>query len=163
MLNIFLLIFADRRRSTKKHLEQPRTCCSKSGGAPQSKWCNAIVMHANAACGTSGSLDWGGRRSVSLQRPQFFFGNFRLCFAHHPSPHRSRHALPVHSRRNAAALASAGGGLALELGLPADCTLGKDCFLQQFPDMQKGQRSRRPLLRRGPPRHHDGVDLRSCR
>lgn len=49
---------------------------------------------------------------------------------------------------------------ALELRLPADCSLGKDCFLQQFPDMKKGKGAVDPFCGVATYENHDGVDLR---
>lgn len=49
---------------------------------------------------------------------------------------------------------------ALELRLPADCRLGKDCFLQQFPDMRKGLGAVDPFCGIATYEDHDGVDLR---
>jgi murein DD-endopeptidase MepM/ murein hydrolase activator NlpD len=70
----------------------------------------------------------------------------------------------MHFRSFLAALpllfASVSGGLALELRLPADCTLGKDCFLQQFPDMKKGDGAVDPYCGVATYEDHDGVDLR---
>ena len=57
-------------------------------------------------------------------------------------------------------LLSAGGAFALELRLPADCALGEDCFLQQFPDMKKGEGAVDPFCGIASYDHHDGVDLR---
>jgi len=56
--------------------------------------------------------------------------------------------------------ALAGTASALELQLPADCTLGKDCFLQQFPDMKKGEGALDPYCGIATYDDHDGVDLR---
>ena len=49
---------------------------------------------------------------------------------------------------------------AIELGLPAQCTLGKDCFVQQYPDMDAGAGVADPYC--GPATYdgHDGTDLR---
>lgn len=49
---------------------------------------------------------------------------------------------------------------ARELRLPADCALGTDCFLQQFPDMDAGPGAMDPWC--GPATYdgHDGIDLR---
>jgi hypothetical protein len=49
---------------------------------------------------------------------------------------------------------------ALELGLPAQCTIGKDCFVQQYPDMDAGPPVADPFC--GPATYdgHDGTDLR---
>lgn len=49
---------------------------------------------------------------------------------------------------------------ALELRLPAECTLGKDCFLQQFPDMKSGDGAVDPFCGVATYDGHDGVDLR---
>lgn len=57
-------------------------------------------------------------------------------------------------------LLSAHVGLALELRLPADCKLGEDCFLQQFPDMRKGDGAVDPYCGVATYEDHDGVDLR---
>ena len=54
----------------------------------------------------------------------------------------------------------AGAASALELRLPADCSLGKDCFLQQFPDMKKGEGAVDPYCGIATYDDHDGVDLR---
>lgn len=55
---------------------------------------------------------------------------------------------------------AAGSPLALELRLPADCKLGEDCFLQQFPDMKKGEGAVDPFCGVASYEDHDGVDLR---
>jgi murein DD-endopeptidase MepM/ murein hydrolase activator NlpD len=55
---------------------------------------------------------------------------------------------------------SAHVGRALELRLPADCKLGEDCFLQQFPDMKKGDGAVDPYCGVATYEGHDGVDLR---
>jgi hypothetical protein len=49
---------------------------------------------------------------------------------------------------------------ALELGLPAQCVIGKDCFVQQYPDMDAGPAVADPFC--GPATYdgHDGTDLR---
>lgn len=57
-------------------------------------------------------------------------------------------------------MSSAGGVLAVELRLPADCKLGEDCFLQQFPDMKKGEGAVDPFCGVATYEDHDGVDLR---
>lgn len=49
---------------------------------------------------------------------------------------------------------------ALELRLPAECTLGTDCFLQQSPDMQAGPGTSDPFCGIATYEGHDGVDLR---
>lgn len=49
---------------------------------------------------------------------------------------------------------------ALELRLPADCTLGKDCFFQQFADMKDGSGAVDPYCGVATYDGHDGVDLR---
>lgn len=49
---------------------------------------------------------------------------------------------------------------ALELRLPAECTLGTDCFVQQFPDMQAGDGATDPFCGVATYDGHDGVDLR---
>ena len=57
-------------------------------------------------------------------------------------------------------LISAATAAALELRLPAACSLGKDCFLQQFPDMKKGKGAVDPFCGVASYDDHDGVDLR---
>jgi hypothetical protein len=49
---------------------------------------------------------------------------------------------------------------ALELGLPAQCTLGVDCFVQQFPDMDPGPDAADPFCGSATYDGHDGLDLR---
>lgn len=49
---------------------------------------------------------------------------------------------------------------ALELGLPAQCTLGADCFVQQFPDMDPGPDAVDPFCGSATYEGHDGLDLR---
>ena len=49
---------------------------------------------------------------------------------------------------------------ALELGLPADCTLGEDCFVQQFPDMDPGPGATDPFCGTATYDRHSGTDLR---
>lgn len=49
---------------------------------------------------------------------------------------------------------------AIELRLPADCRLGEDCFLQQFPDMKTGAGAIDPFCGIATYDDHDGVDLR---
>ena len=49
---------------------------------------------------------------------------------------------------------------ALELRLPADCTLGEDCFIQQLPDMKAGDGAQDPYCGIATYEGHDGVDLR---
>lgn len=54
-----------------------------------------------------------------------------------------------------------GAAFALELGLPAQCTPGTDCFVQQYPDMDAAQGAASdPFC--GPAAYdgHDGTDLR---
>ena len=53
-----------------------------------------------------------------------------------------------------------GAASAIELGLPAACTLGKDCFLQQFPDMDPGKGAVDPFCGAATYDGHDGTDLR---
>ena len=52
------------------------------------------------------------------------------------------------------------GTFAAELGLPADCALGRDCFVQQFPDMDPGPDDVDPFCGRATYDGHDGTDLR---
>lgn len=54
----------------------------------------------------------------------------------------------------------AGSAAALELRLPAECTLGTDCFLQQSPDMKAGSGTTDPFCGIATYEGHDGVDLR---
>ena len=49
---------------------------------------------------------------------------------------------------------------ALELGLPAQCTLGKNCFVQQYPDMDAGAGVADPYCGSATYDGHDGIDLR---
>jgi hypothetical protein len=49
---------------------------------------------------------------------------------------------------------------AAELGLPADCALGRDCFVQQFPDMDPGPEAVDPFCGIATYDGHDGTDLR---
>ncbi|MBL8583639.1 MAG: M23 family metallopeptidase [Rhizobiaceae bacterium] len=49
---------------------------------------------------------------------------------------------------------------AVELGLPAQCTPGKDCFLQQFPDMDPGDGVSDPYCGTASYQGHKGTDLR---
>ncbi|WP_165816068.1 M23 family metallopeptidase [Kumtagia ephedrae] len=49
---------------------------------------------------------------------------------------------------------------AQELGLPADCTPGKDCFVQQFMDMQEGGGIADPFCGNAAYDGHEGTDLR---
>lgn len=50
--------------------------------------------------------------------------------------------------------------LAIELGLPAQCDLGKTCFLQQYPDMNAGSAAIDPLCGSRSYDGHKGTDLR---
>lgn len=50
--------------------------------------------------------------------------------------------------------------LALELGLPAQCELGKTCFMQQYPDMDAGKGAADPLCGSQTYDGHKGTDLR---
>lgn len=54
----------------------------------------------------------------------------------------------------------AGSAAAIELRLPAECTLGTDCFLQQSPDMKAGPGTTDPFCGIATYEGHDGVDLR---
>lgn len=47
-----------------------------------------------------------------------------------------------------------------ELGLPAECTIGKDCFVQQYADMDKGAGAVDPFCGISSYDGHDGTDLR---
>lgn len=49
---------------------------------------------------------------------------------------------------------------AIELGLPADCVLGKTCFMQQYPDMDAGSGVADPLCGSQSYDGHKGTDLR---
>ena len=49
---------------------------------------------------------------------------------------------------------------AIELGLPAQCTLGTDCFVQQYPDMDAGAGVADPYCGSATYDGHDGTDLR---
>lgn len=50
--------------------------------------------------------------------------------------------------------------MALELGLPAQCELGKTCFMQQYPDMDAGKGAADPLCGGQSYDGHKGTDLR---
>jgi len=50
--------------------------------------------------------------------------------------------------------------LAIELGLPAQCELGKTCFVQQYPDMAAGDAVADPLCGTLSYDGHSGTDLR---
>lgn len=50
--------------------------------------------------------------------------------------------------------------LAIELGLPAQCELGKTCFMQQYPDMDAGGGVADPLCGSQSYDGHKGTDLR---
>jgi len=50
--------------------------------------------------------------------------------------------------------------LAIELGLPAQCELGKTCFVQQYPDMAAGDAVADPLCGALTYDGHSGTDLR---
>ena len=49
---------------------------------------------------------------------------------------------------------------ALELALPAQCIIGKDCFIQQYPDMDAGPGASDPFCGSSTYDGHDGIDLR---
>jgi hypothetical protein len=49
---------------------------------------------------------------------------------------------------------------AIELGLPARCVVGTDCFFQQFPDMDPGAGTIDPFCGTASYDGHDGTDLR---
>ena len=49
---------------------------------------------------------------------------------------------------------------AIELGLPAQCTLGTDCFVQQYPDMDADAGVADPYCGSATYDGHDGTDLR---
>ena len=59
-----------------------------------------------------------------------------------------------------AALALAQPVAALELGLPAQCSLGEDCFIQQYPDMDAGADAVDPFCGNATYDGHSGTDLR---
>ena len=48
----------------------------------------------------------------------------------------------------------------LRLGLPVDCRLGEDCFVQQMPDIDPGEEALDPLCGRATYQDHDGWDIR---
>lgn len=68
--------------------------------------------------------------------------------------------LHVHAVALAAIACLASPAKGLELRLPAQCTLGTDCFLQQSPDMQAGPGTADPFCGIATYDGHDGVDLR---
>lgn len=49
---------------------------------------------------------------------------------------------------------------AIEFGLPAACTIGRDCFVQQFPDMDPGPGATDPFCGGATYDGHAGLDLR---
>ena len=49
---------------------------------------------------------------------------------------------------------------AIELGMPAQCTLGEDCFVQQFPDLDPGANAVDSDCGSATYDGHDGLDLR---
>lgn len=59
-----------------------------------------------------------------------------------------------------ASLLLASPALAIELGLPAQCELGKTCFMQQYPDMDAGAGTADPLCGSQSYDGHKGTDLR---
>lgn len=59
-----------------------------------------------------------------------------------------------------APLLLAAPALAIELGLPAQCELGKTCFMQQYPDMDAGADTADPLCGSQSYDGHKGTDLR---
>lgn len=71
---------------------------------------------------------------------------------------------PARARYFAIAVCSLLSGIfpasAVELGLPAACTLGLDCFVQQFPDMDAGADAVDPFCGVATYDGHDGTDLR---
>jgi hypothetical protein len=60
----------------------------------------------------------------------------------------------------AAALTLAQPAAALEFGLPAQCLLGEDCFIQQYPDMDSGSAAADPFCGNATYDGHSGTDLR---
>jgi hypothetical protein len=52
------------------------------------------------------------------------------------------------------------GASALELGLPVQCKIGTDCFVQQFPDVQPGPERQDPFCGTATYEGHDGTDIR---
>ncbi|MGY2931957.1 murein DD-endopeptidase MepM/ murein hydrolase activator NlpD [Bradyrhizobium sp. GM6.1] len=48
----------------------------------------------------------------------------------------------------------------LRLGLPVDCRLGEDCFVQQMPDIDPGEEALDPLCGKATYQGHDGWDIR---
>lgn len=59
-----------------------------------------------------------------------------------------------------AALAVGAPAIAQDLGLPAQCTPGEDCFVQQFVDMQQGSGVKDPYCGTASYDGHEGTDLR---
>ncbi|HTV70497.1 MAG TPA: M23 family metallopeptidase [Rhizobiaceae bacterium] len=49
---------------------------------------------------------------------------------------------------------------AIELGLPVACTIGEDCFVQQFADMDSGPAAADPFCGTAAYDGHDGIDIR---
>ena len=49
---------------------------------------------------------------------------------------------------------------ALELGLPVQCAIGTECFVQQLPDVQPGPDRKDPFCGMATYEGHDGTDIR---
>jgi hypothetical protein len=60
----------------------------------------------------------------------------------------------------ASSLARAAGHPSPELGLPVDCRLGVDCFVQQMPDVDPSDQALDPLCGNATYQGHDGWDIR---
>jgi murein DD-endopeptidase MepM/ murein hydrolase activator NlpD len=56
--------------------------------------------------------------------------------------------------------AAAAPAAAFELGLPAACTLGEDCFVQNYPDLDPGSSVADPWCGGAASDGHDGIDIR---
>jgi murein DD-endopeptidase MepM/ murein hydrolase activator NlpD len=68
----------------------------------------------------------------------------------------------MHKLPSAAVLLLAGlvPARAIELGLPVACTIGEDCFVQQFADMDSGPAAADPFCGTAAYDGHDGIDIR---
>ena len=67
---------------------------------------------------------------------------------------------PLYLLGSALVLAAPVPVLAVDLGLPIDCTLGETCFIQQFPDLATGPEVADPWCGRASYDGHDGTDFR---
>lgn len=68
--------------------------------------------------------------------------------------------LPARAQDATGGLSGAQAARVPPLGLPIDCTLGTDCFVQQWPDMDAGDGVADPFCGSASYDGHDGVDIR---